>query len=74
MRPADGPWSITEHPGYIVIHDVDGREVCVVEGDTAQCMANARLIVAAPQLLSALETLDIAIAGSQADWGEIVTR
>lgn len=62
-----GPWNLIAES----VEDTDGNSIAMVTGGSgcqyieddvnAECLANARLIAAAPALLDALETLTVAM-------------
>lgn len=58
-----GPWAAVEwerHAPTTIVRDVEGRRTVIAEvegGDSAEVLANARLIAAAPDLLMALRAL-----------------
>ena len=55
------PWQVKDQWGYIKIHSND-KGICRIDGMDSQERANAHLISAAPDLLSALESAYNAIA------------
>jgi hypothetical protein len=63
MKHTPGPWKITTIADYTFIGEVDntrdGQGICEMMGE---CEANAKLIAAAPELLSALKRLELASA------------
>jgi hypothetical protein len=61
----NGPWNHKEQWGYYKIHSED-EGVSVVHGIDSKSEANARLIAAAPDMLSALDAcVDVLFASSE---------
>ena len=61
------PWEVKDEWGYLKVHSAD-KGVCVIHGIDSKAKVNARLISAAPDLLSALKFLladYIAIGGER---------
>jgi hypothetical protein len=60
-----GPWEVQVFDGRIEVVDASGAVVLVFRNASAETLANARLIAAAPELLEALrDVLRIAKAAS----------
>lgn len=66
----DWPWqALNEHEPYTIIGGIDGpdegrfhyTEVCTVNADAPDADANAKLIIAAPELLRSLRNLADAV-------------
>ena len=54
QKHTQGPWHATNYHVQSLVHEYDGY-ICKAEGNTkAEAEANARLIAAAPDLLTAL--------------------
>ena len=71
-----GPWTSTTGPSFATVHNVNGLHVTDIKGygcTQEQNGANARLIAAAPDLLTALEKID-SNAAESVEWIRRVTR
>lgn len=58
MTPTAGEWIASKysHDWGVYSSEGNGNDIAIVRGDSAQAEANAKLIAAAPKLLSALKT------------------
>jgi hypothetical protein len=79
MSYTRGPWNVHSSPnGHVYINDVNGAQIARLGGtnmlaDDSSVEDNARLIVAAPNMLEALEEIlqDACIASEKTDPDEI---